>query len=107
MPLPQTSRHRKAPILVDDGLLLRNRTISFLGDYVPFRFVERIDNRVYIVRRGDKITHIAQTFYADPALWWVLADFQPVPILNPLANLEIGREIVGPSVDFLYREILR
>ena len=107
MALAVSSRHRKARLLVDVGLLREGLTVNYLGIYEPFRYRDRPDNRFFMARRGDMLHHIATAFYGDPKLYWAIADYQPVPILNPLVPLEEGRQIIVPSPELLQREILR
>ncbi len=38
--------------------------------------------------------------------WWVLADFQPDPIVDPTLELDVGRRLVVPSLRVLTDVIL-
>jgi hypothetical protein len=106
MPFAINSPERRARVITDEGKLVSGKTVEYMSLHDPFRYQERDDNLTYTARRGDRLEHIATVFYRDPQLFWVLADFQPNPILNPLLPLEPGRVIYGPSVEVLEREIL-
>jgi len=107
MAFASSSRHRKAKLLVDNGLLRVGQTVNYLGIYEPFRYQNRPDNLFFTARRGDTLHHIATAFYGDPKLYWAIADYQPVPILNPFIAIEEGRQIIVPSPELLHREILQ
>lgn len=73
-----------------------------LTDREPFSFTHFADNIQHQVVNGDTLQTIAQYYYSpieDAALmWWVIADFQPTPIIDPTISLEIGRVLQVPSL---------
>lgn len=77
----------------------------FLSDRQPFRFVNLSDNRQHFVVQGDTLFNLAARYFqglARPAgFWWVIADFQPQPILDPTLRLLEGSTIVVPSLKTL------
>jgi hypothetical protein len=81
-----------------------------LTEREPFRFRTFDDNRTHVVREGDTLHSLAARYFsglARPAgFWWVIADFQPDPIVDPTIALETGRVLVVPSVRTLTEEIL-
>lgn len=101
------SRYRNIPLVVDDGLLRESRQTIFVVDYTPQRFVDRSDNHIYISRAGDTLDHLATAFYLNPKLYWVIADFQPVPILAPLEPIKPNTRLVIPSFEFMRSTVLR
>ena len=80
-----------------------------LSEREPFRFRAFDDTRQHIVADGDTIFNIAGRFFASferPAgLWWIVADFQPDPIIDPTIALEIGRTLFIPSLRVVIEEI--
>ena len=80
-----------------------------LTDPVPFRFVDRTDNRTVVVSDGETLFSIAaREFMRYPrpdGLWWVIADFQPDPIHDPTLRLEAGSVLIIPSDRTLEEEI--
>lgn len=80
-----------------------------LTDYEPFRFVARSDNRQHIVQGGDTLWTLAAKYFAPvprPAgLWWVIADFQPAPILDPTLKLQEGTVLTIPSLRTLQEDV--
>lgn len=72
-----------------------------LSEREPFSYRDLPDNRYYTVAEGDSLFSIAErAFPAFPrpcGLFWVIADFQPTPILDASAALETGTELVIPS----------
>ena len=80
-----------------------------LSERVPYRFVSRSDNRIHVVAEGDTLHTLAHDYFQGlprPAqFYWVIADFQPEPILDPSIRLAVGRQIVIPSLRTLVEEI--
>jgi hypothetical protein len=80
-----------------------------LDDYEPFRYVARSDNAHHTVREGDSLWTLAARYFdvfpRPSGLWWILADFQPVPILDPTLRLVPGTLLVIPSVRTVEEEI--
>ena len=59
----------------------------------------------YTVDRGDRIDRLANYFYGDPALWWVIALANGMALLPN--DLKPGEEIIVPSQRRVFTEILR
>ncbi len=76
----------------------------------PFRFRSFADNRTHVVGDGETLFTIAGRFFRPrtraAGFWWVIADFQPDPILDPTIPLEVGRTLFVPSLRTLDEEIL-
>ena len=103
MPPGNTSRYLFCQGLKDPAGRL------FLSDRVPYRFRELKDNRFHLVSEGDTLFMLAHIYFAPlerPAqYYWVIADFQPDPILDATRKIPIGTQIVIPSVRTLIEEI--
>lgn len=81
-----------------------------LSDRVPYRYVERSDNRFHIVGEGDTLFWLAHKYFdgvtdRPDQFFWCIADFQPVPIIDATLALKKGTTIVIPSVRCLVEEI--
>lgn len=80
-----------------------------LEDPEPFSYVDRPDTRVHEVRGGDRLDTLAELYFPSfdrPAgLWWIIADFQPDPIIDPTRELPIGSTIFVPSERVVLEEI--
>ena len=88
----------------------------FLEDREPFRYRNLKDNRVWPVKEGDTLHRIAATVYAPlgklpitsaATLWWVIADFQPIPIHAPTIRLTPGDTLILPSLRVVETRILQ
>ena len=81
----------------------------FLTDRVPFRFVERDDNRTHTVAEGDTLFVLADRYFSGlprpSQFFWILMDFQPEPIFDPTLRLALGTQLVIPSVRCVVEEI--
>lgn len=82
----------------------------FLTEREPYRFRQHADNRVHLVAGGDTLFGLAGKYFAPlpraSGFWWVIADFQPDPIVDPTLQLELGRQLIIPSVRVLTDVIL-
>lgn len=119
MPPRRNSRHTFAlafsPTDEDDVLpclddVWPGRSFDFqLAEREPYRFRELPDNRIVRAKEGDTLFTLAAKHFAGiprPAgLWWVIADFQPQPIVDPTLRLRPGALIVVPSVRTVTEEI--
>lgn len=80
-----------------------------LTEREPFRFRELADNRLHRVREGDTLFTLAARFFSTlprPAgLWWVIADFQPQPVIDPTIRLRPGAIVAIPSIRTVQEDI--
>jgi nucleoid-associated protein YgaU len=90
-------------VSTDDGKLM-------LTERIPFRYRPLDDTIEVFVRDGDTLWGIANRAYAGlprPAgLWWVIADFQPEPIVDPTIRLTPGQRLYVPSLRVVEEEIM-
>ena len=93
---PRTGSRHSFALGVPDELGRR-----FLSEREPYRFKEHTDTRVHVVAQGDSLEGLAGRYF-----WWVLADFQPDPIVDPTLELDVGRRLVVPSLRVLTDVIL-
>jgi hypothetical protein len=81
-----------------------------LTEREPYRYRVLSDNRAHRVVEGDTLFALAGRYFAPLpracGFWWVIADFQPDPILDPTLALTVGGTIVIPSTRVLTDAIL-
>lgn len=81
-----------------------------LTDREPYRFYPHEDNRTHQVVEGDTLWGLAGRYFSPLpracGYWWVLADYQPDPIIDPTLKLALGRVLNIPSVRVLTDVIL-
>lgn len=81
-----------------------------LTDREPYRFKAHADNRVHTIVQGDTLFDLAGRYFATLpracGFWWVIADFQPDPIVDPTIELTPGRKLFIPSLRVLTDVIL-
>jgi hypothetical protein len=82
----------------------------FLSEREPYGYRELADTRRHTVVQGDSLWGLAGRYFAPLpracGFWWVVADFQPDPIVDPTLALEPGRVLFVPSVRVLTDVIL-
>jgi len=104
VPLQSGSRHSFTLGVRDEGGRL------FLTEREPYAYVDQSDNRIHVVAQGDTLFHLAGRYFAPLpracGYWWVIADFQPDPIIDPTLELDLGRQLFVPSVRTLTDVIL-
>lgn len=80
-----------------------------LSEREPYRFQAFADNRFHLVVDGDTLFNLADRYFGPrtdaASLWWIIAEFQPEPILDPTLSLEPGRQLVIPSLRTIEGEI--
>jgi len=59
----------------------------------------------YTVDRGDRIDRLANFYYNDPSLWWIIALANGMELLPN--DFKPGEEIIIPSQRRVFTEILR
>ncbi len=86
-----------------------------MSEYEPFRFVALSDNIRHVVSDGDTLFNLAGDYYQalprPSGLYWILADFQPTPIIDPTIALVPGTILWIPSLrtvqDSIFNETRR
>lgn len=87
----------------------------YLTPRVPFRYEILPDTGLHQVIEGDTLRNIAARYYNELArlpirsaaeFYWIIADFQPTPILDPLCKLSPGTILYIPSVNVVVSRIL-
>ena len=81
-----------------------------LTEREPFRFRDLDDNRTHAVVEGDTLFTLAGRYFQPLpracGFWWVIADFQPQPIVDPTIELDVGRLLFIPSTRVLTDVVL-
>jgi hypothetical protein len=96
----------------DDGNL-------YLTERKPFRYDPKLPGTIpHVVEVGDSLQTIAFKYWISMSpddleivwgpehLWWVIAEFQPVPILDPTIDLVPGTTILVPSLRVVQERVL-
>ena len=82
----------------------------FLTERDPYGFQEHSDNRSHLVAQGDTLFSLAGRYFAPLpracGFWWVIADYQVDPIIDPSLELTPGRRLFIPSLRVLTDVIL-
>lgn len=83
---------------------------QFLTEREPYGFVAHADNHSHIVAQGDTLFHLAGRYFTPLpracGYWWVIADYQEPPIVDPTLRLEPGTKLFIPSLRVLTDVIL-
>ena len=104
MPPRKNSRYETSFGIEDDSGNL------FLTERKPFRFDEKLPGtRRHRVTASDSLQTLAHRYFKPlphaEHLWWIIAEFQPDPILDPTLSLETTRILYVPSVRVVQRRV--
>jgi hypothetical protein len=93
------------------GSILDSADRRLLTDRVPYRYANRIDDTAHVVSAGESLFSIAGRYFGSisdrgAGLWWIIADYQPDPILDPTLRLQEGSTLFIPSTRTVLDEIL-
>ena len=105
MPPKINSRHEFTNAF--DDIITGKRILS---SRVPFRFQDRSDNIRHTAGSGETLFTIAGKLFKGmidrPAgFWWIIADYQPEPIIDPTLKIPDGTVLVAPSERTIQEEI--
>ncbi|MGE0324081.1 MAG: LysM peptidoglycan-binding domain-containing protein [Polyangiaceae bacterium] len=82
----------------------------FLTEREPYAFRTHADTRSHVVAQGDTLFDLAGRYFAPLpracGFWWVIADFQPDPIIDPTLELQPGQQLFIPSLRVLTDVVL-
>ena len=83
----------------------------FLTEPIPFRWDPKLaGTRTHIVGEKDTLHVIAYRYFSPMPnaehLWWIIAGFQPVPIMDATLDLAVGRTLYIPSQRVVEERIL-
>lgn len=91
------SRFRFSPII-------REGDIYYLTPPEQIRFKDYQDNIIHFWSQKDRLDLLAQTYYGDFKLWWIIAEFND--IMYFFDEIEIGRKIIIPRLTTVVSDIL-
>lgn len=100
-PLPYSRYTLCSAVQLDNGRL-------YMLDREPIRFQNRTDNIRVVVAAGDTWETLAEQYLDGPAnpasLWWIIADFQPEPVIDPTVPPTPGSVVYIPDPRFVMSE---
>lgn len=103
MPPRRYSRYqRSTAYTIDDP---KRGEIIYLEEPTPCGFVVRSDTRMHMVEAGDTWHNLAAKYFPSfprpEQLYFVIMDFQPVPVVDPTIPLATGTLVYVPSETFV------
>lgn len=80
----------------------------WLSSMTPFRYREYSDTRIHQTVENETLDQIAERYYGDDGWkwWWVIAQFQPNPIVDPTVAFDAGVTIYVPSMKIISQVIM-
>ena len=85
--------------------LLSSEGVEFWDTLVLPTIVSQTDDMVYEVTSSDRIDTIANKFYGDPVLWWVVAAANDMELV-PTALYE-GQKLRIPAPRYVLQELFQ
>jgi hypothetical protein len=115
MPSETLSRYYRT-LEYSDSVTRLGESRRLLAYRFPFPYVDHPRNSVYEVAYGDSLATIAFKVYPDlgdsyaefstSRLYWAIADFQPIPIIDPFVQLQEGQRLIIPAFELLRNQII-
>jgi len=104
MPPRKNSRYERSFGVEDDNGNL------YLTEREPFLYNKDLPGtRRHRVAKGDTLYNLAYKYFQPihnaEHLWWIIAEFQPTPILDPTIDLADGSTLFIPSVRVVQRKV--
>lgn len=65
---------------------------------------ERRDDRHHTVKQGERLDTLAHRYLGDPALWWVIAEYNNI---FWMLDVRVGRELRIPSYEHTHMRLLK
>lgn len=86
---------------------------TFLTEPPRIAYEDSIENVVHVVQSGERLQDIAHRYFGDfgsdvfPAagLWYIVAQFQPTPIIDPTLRLKEGTRLYIPSKRYVAQRV--
>lgn len=83
--------------------------VLYLDERERFGYRNETDNSYHTVKDGDTLWGVAHLYFQGMrrpgGLWWVIAEFQPTPIIDPTIRLQAGAILVIPSQRLIKNEL--
>lgn len=92
--MEKTSRHRRCIKYRDIA-----DNVLYVGTRECMEFAKKDTDSYHVVAEGERLDLLSYRYYADPALWWVIADANDIK--NPL-RIEVGKRLRIPSKSTVY-----
>lgn len=86
---------------------------TFLTEPPRIAYQDSLDNTIHVVQGGERLQDIAERYFGDfgsdvfPAagLWYIVAQFQPTPIIDPTVKLKEGARLYIPSKRYVAQRV--
>lgn len=88
-----------------------DEAVQVVAEREPYAYRDRSDNISHVASEGDSWQTIAERYYSSISsracgLWWVVAEYQPTPIVDPTLQIRKGKVITVPAPIVVINEIL-
>lgn len=104
----RTSRNNRCTLMLMQDLRGRAVRRPYLDRWPRLANVNFPDNREYTPVAGDSWTSLAQRFYGNSKLWWVIAEFNRVvdPFSEMQSFIDNGKTLTIPSMSKVQFDVL-
>lgn len=79
--------------------LLNPQTVSWFGTFQPPDLQNRDGDIEYTLKDGDRLDRVAQQYYGNSSLWWVIAARNDLDL--PDVQMVPGRKIIIPDPEYV------
>lgn len=90
----------RSEVLYDRGYLVHYSEGDSSLQRTPLNYITSVSDTYHSINEEESLLDIAQKYYGNQALWYVLADVN-IDLIEDIFQLTVGTIIVIPSLDIL------
>jgi hypothetical protein len=84
--------------------IVKEGEIYYIVGFDPITFRDYPDNIEHVWVQSDRLDLLAQKYYGDFRLWWIIAEFND--IIDFFQDIEVGTKLIIPSFSRVVTDIL-
>lgn len=86
------------------SVIIKEGDTFYIGGTDPLTVRSNSDDIEHVWMQGDRLDILAQKYYGDARLWWIIAEYNN--IMHFFEEIEYGRVLILPSLTRVVLNIL-